>query len=117
MNGVYFSATMVGRIWAMQQVSLGQWASSEKLDTPYSISSFGEDEGVNCMWLTWVGKSSGSFPARRPRRGSLADDQAGFYQLGPKWRSLTYTIALRNAGGSFSNTVRLTDTLPPDWST
>lgn len=112
MNGVYFFGDDgSGRIWAMQQVSPGKWASSEKLDTPYSISAFGEDEGGELYVVDLGGQIFRIVSSAPPPDLSPTTKQAstGAVQSGD---ALTYTIVLRNAGGSFSNTVRLTDTIP-----
>jgi len=115
MNSVYFFGDDgSGRIWAMQQVSPGKWASSEKLDTPYNISSFGEDEGGELYVVSLGGQIfkivSSAPPAPPDLSPTTKQASTGTVQSGD---ALTYTIVLRNAGSPFSNTVRLTDTLPP----
>jgi len=114
MNGVYFFGDDgSGRIWAMQQVSPGDWVSSEKLDTPYNISAFGEDEGGDLYVVDLGGQIlkivSSAPPAPPDLSPTTKEASTGTVQSGD---ALTYTIVLRNAGGPFSNTVRLTDTLP-----
>jgi len=44
-----------GRIWALHEVISGTWASSELLNTPYSISSFGEDENEEIYVISLFG--------------------------------------------------------------
>ena len=47
MVGVYFySDYCTGRMFAMQNVS-GTWVTTQLIDTPYNVSSFGEDEAGN----------------------------------------------------------------------
>jgi glucose/arabinose dehydrogenase len=47
MYGIYFySDYCTGRMLAMQNVS-GTWVTTQLLDTPYNVSSFGEDEAGN----------------------------------------------------------------------
>jgi glucose/arabinose dehydrogenase len=45
MFGLYFFADYgTGRIWTLQETTPGTWQRTQRVDTPVSISSFGEDE-------------------------------------------------------------------------
>ena len=47
MQGIYFfSDYCSGRIWGMQNLG-GPWVTTQLIDTPYNIASFGEDEAGN----------------------------------------------------------------------
>jgi len=56
MQGIYFySDYCTGRIWGMQNVG-GTWVTKQLIDTPYNVSSFGEDEAGN-LYLVNLGGS------------------------------------------------------------
>ena len=55
LQGIYFFADYVtGNIWGLRQVN-GLWESELLLDSPYSISSFGEDEAGNLYLVDYSG--------------------------------------------------------------
>jgi glucose/arabinose dehydrogenase len=56
-QGVYFYADFInGRIWGLQRESTG-WESTLLIDTPYNISTFGEDEAGNLYVADFSGGS------------------------------------------------------------
>ncbi len=111
--GVYFYADHEqGLIWSLEQNGPGSWFSTLRLDiSPKDISSFGEDPNGE-LYLTTYGDgevyhivmgpsltaSTKTATTRSPHRGEV----------------LTYTIALRNTGNTFTNPVYVTDTIPPE---
>lgn len=55
MQGIYLFADYVtGNIWGLKQVN-GVWESELLLDSPYNVSSFGEDEAGNLYLLHYSG--------------------------------------------------------------
>jgi len=55
LQGIYFFADYVtGNIWGLKQVN-GVWESELLLDSPYNVSSFGEDEDGNLYLLHYSG--------------------------------------------------------------
>ena len=116
LRGVYFYADYCsGRIWGLEQVSPGRWLSAEKLDTPHSISSFGEDENGELYVLEHangrVYKLASSVPPDLSASRKMASN------LTPATGAwVTYVIVVSNSGGAFTHTVRLTDALPPGLS-
>ena len=55
LQGIYFFADYVtGNIWGLRQVN-GVWESELLLDSPYNVSSFGEDEAGNLYILHYNG--------------------------------------------------------------
>ena len=55
LQGIYFYADYVtGNIWGLKQVN-GVWESELLLDSPYNVSSFGEDEAGNLYLLHYSG--------------------------------------------------------------
>jgi hypothetical protein len=52
MQGIYFySDYRSGRIWGLQRDG-ATWATSLLLHSPYTVSTFGEDEAGN-LYLAW----------------------------------------------------------------
>jgi uncharacterized repeat protein (TIGR01451 family) len=114
MSGVYFYADYCsGRIWTLEHVSPGVWISVEQKNESYNISSFGEDEDGE---LYVLGHNNGDVY----RITSTASPD-----LGASYKSasngapatndvVTYSVVVRNTGGAFANTVRVTDTLPAE---
>lgn len=55
LQGIYFFADFVtGNIWGLRRLN-GLWESELLLDSPYSISSFGEDEAGNLYLVDYSG--------------------------------------------------------------
>ena len=55
LQGIYFFADYVtGNIWGLRRVN-GVWESKLLLDSPYNVSSFGEDEAGNLYLLHYSG--------------------------------------------------------------
>jgi uncharacterized repeat protein (TIGR01451 family) len=112
LSGVYFYADYCsGRIWSLEQTSPGVWASVERRNESFNISSFGEGEDGE---LYVLGHSNGrvyklTSTAAVDLSASTKSPSAPAPLTG---EVVTYTISLRNVGGAFANTVRLTDTLP-----
>ncbi|MGH8247651.1 MAG: PQQ-dependent sugar dehydrogenase, partial [Gammaproteobacteria bacterium] len=112
MDGVYFFGDYgSGRIWAMRQVGPGVWQSSEKLNTPYNISSFGEDEDGEVYVLDYSNGRVHKIVSAASADLSASQKSASDSAPSPS-QVITYTIVLRNSGAAFANTVRLTDTIP-----
>lgn len=111
MDGVYFYADYCsGRIWALQQVSAGTWSATEKLNTPFFISSFGEGEDGELYVIDHGGEVYKLTSNAAP---DLSDSLKLVSNSVPLSASvLTYNIVLRNAGSFFSETVSLTDVIP-----
>lgn len=111
MDGVYFYADYCsGRIWALQQVSAGTWSATEKLNTPFFISSFGEGEDGELYVIDHGGEVYKLTSNAAP---DLSDSVKLVSNSMPLSGSvLTYNIVLRNAGSFFSETVSLTDVIP-----
>jgi hypothetical protein len=61
LRGAYiFSDYCTGRIWSLRQDGGGSWVRTQLLDTPYSISSFGEDE-AGALYLVAISNGGGIF--------------------------------------------------------
>ncbi len=116
LKGVYFYADYCsGRIWALEQDGPGSWVSAEILDTPHSISSFGEDENGELYVLDHVNgrvyKFASTVPPDLSASRKIASNSAPAVGT-----VVTYAIVLSNSGGAFTHTVRLTDSVPPGLS-
>jgi uncharacterized repeat protein (TIGR01451 family) len=112
MSGVYFYGdTGSGRIWAIEQTSPGVWSGAEKIHSPYSITSFGEDEQGELYVTDYgggriykiVSTTQPNFSTSTKRVSSAVANFGGI---------LTYTIVLRNSGSLVANTSRVTDVVP-----
>jgi glucose/arabinose dehydrogenase len=58
LRGLYFYADSgSGRVWAIQQVSPGEWIGAEKLNSSYGLTAFGEDEAGE-LYVTNYGNPS-----------------------------------------------------------
>ena len=112
LRGVYFySDSGSGRIWAIQQTSPGVWSGSEKLDTSYGITAFGEDENGE-LYVTDYGQGRiFKITSPSPINFSTSSKSASANQV-TTGSTVTYTIVLRNTGVPFYDTVRVTDTVP-----
>jgi uncharacterized repeat protein (TIGR01451 family) len=112
LQGVYFySDSGSGRLWAIQQVSPGVWSGSEKLDTPYGITAFGEDESGELYVADYIQGRILKITSPSPIDLSTSGKSASSNQAATG-STVTYTIVLRNTGALFSATVRVTDTVP-----
>ncbi len=112
LNGIYFYADYgSGRIWALEQTSPGVWVSTLKRDEDFSISSFGEDEAGELHVLGYSNGRVYKLTSTAPPELSASHKSVsvGAPVTGDV---LTYSILLRNAGGAFTHTVRLTDVVP-----
>jgi uncharacterized repeat protein (TIGR01451 family) len=112
LRGAYFySDSGSGRIWAIQQISPGVWSGSEKLDTSYGITAFGEDENGE-LYVTDYGQGRiFKITSPSPINFSTSSKSASANQV-PTGSTVTYTIVLRNTGVPFYDTVRVTDSVP-----
>ena len=111
-RGVYFySDSGSGRIWSMEQTSPGVWVGAQKIDSPYSITAFGEDENGEVYVTDYGGGAIYRLASASPLNFAASTKQvsAATAQAGDM---LTYTIAVRNTGVPISDTVRVTDTIP-----
>jgi uncharacterized protein (TIGR03437 family) len=56
LQGKYVYGDFVtGRIWALSELSTGAWRNEELLDTPFNVSSFGEDDSGELYVLDYSG--------------------------------------------------------------
>jgi uncharacterized repeat protein (TIGR01451 family) len=112
MRGVYFySDSGSGIIWAVQQVSPGVWSGSQKLDTSYGVTAFGEDESGE-LYVTDYGQGRlFKITSPSPINFATSSKSASASQV-TAGSTVTYTIVVRNTGLPFYDTVRVTDTLP-----
>ena len=112
LRGVYFySDSGSGRLWAIQQISPGVWSGSEKLDTSYGITAFGEDENGE-LYVTDYGQGRIlKITSPSPINFSTSSKSASASQV-TTGSTVTYTIVVRNTGVPFYDTVRVTDTVP-----
>jgi uncharacterized repeat protein (TIGR01451 family) len=118
MHGVYFYGDSgSGRIWAIQQINPGVWSGSEKLDTPYRITAFGEDE-VGELYVASYGdpNTPGTGGIYKITSTSPIDFSASTKKASASTATaggrVTYTIVVRNTGGPLGSTVRMTDVIP-----
>ena len=112
MRGVYFySDSGSGRLWAIQQVSPGVWSGSQKLDTSYSITAFGEDESGELYVTDYIQGRLFKITSPSPINFATSSKSASASQV-TAGSTVTYTIVVRNTGMPFYDTVRVTDTLP-----
>ena len=113
LSGWYFYADFVqGKIWGAKKIS-GQWISTLLLDTPYSFSSFGEDESGEVYLCDFysgkVHRLVDSLGASPNLAGSSLGASSAYANTG---EVITYTIQLANSGGATAFSTQLTDTLP-----
>jgi uncharacterized repeat protein (TIGR01451 family) len=112
LRGVYFySDSGSGRLWAIQQISPGVWSGSEKLDTSYGITAFGEDENGELYVTDYNQGRIFKITSPSPINFSTSTKSASANQVATG-STVTYTIVLRNTGVPFYDTVRVTDTVP-----
>jgi uncharacterized repeat protein (TIGR01451 family) len=112
LNGIYFYADHgSGRIWSLEQVSPGVWASVQKRDESFSISSFGEDESGELYVLGYSNGRVYKLTSTAPPELSASHKSASA-GAPASGETLSYSIVLRNAGGAFTHTLRLTDVVP-----
>jgi uncharacterized repeat protein (TIGR01451 family) len=114
--GVYFYADHEqGLIWSLEQNSPGNWLSTLRLDiSPRDISSFGEDSNGE-LYLATYSDGEVYHVVMGPPPPSLATSTKTAGTSSPhRGEVLTYTIVLRNTGSPFTNTVHVTDTVPPE---
>jgi uncharacterized repeat protein (TIGR01451 family) len=114
-QGVYFYADEVtGRFWMLEHIN-SAWVSTEINHPGLSISSFGEDQSGELYAADY---NSGTIykiisapivPPAPDLSTSAKTVSPGAAQQG---NIVTYTIVLRNSGGAFTQTVRVTDTVP-----
>jgi uncharacterized repeat protein (TIGR01451 family) len=112
LHGVYFYGDYIsGRLWAIQQTSPGVWSGSEKLDTSYNIAAFGEDEQGELYLASYGQGAIYKITSPSPIDFSTSSKSASTSQVAAN-SFVTYTIAVRNTGVPFYDTVRVTDTVP-----
>ena len=116
LQGVYFYADYSsGNIWSLEQTSPGVWTSDLKLDAGFNVSSFGEDQAGE-LYLTSLGTGEIYRLVSAPVAPLSIDLSTSTKTVSPgtaqRDNVVTYTIALRNTGDPFNNTVRVTDTIP-----
>lgn len=114
MRGVYFFADYgSGRIWALEKTGPNTWVNREVQGPGFAIATFGEDEAGELYVADYNLESriykivSASATADLSSSTKTVSGAIAIYG-----DVLTYTIVLRNTGGAFSNTVRVTDTIP-----
>lgn len=113
--GRYFFADYgAGRIWSIYKTGPTSWSNREmELDTSFLISAFGEDEAGE---LYVVGYNNGVIYRLADANGPSPNLALSTKSVSPPHanpgETVTYTIQLRNNGGSSPATAYLTDTLP-----
>jgi uncharacterized repeat protein (TIGR01451 family) len=112
LRGVYFySDSGSGRLWAIQQISPGVWSGSEKLDTPYGITAFGEDEQGELYMAAYSQGAIYKITSTSPFDFSASTKKASANTVSTGNR-VTYTIVVRNGDGPLGSTVHMTDVVP-----
>jgi uncharacterized repeat protein (TIGR01451 family) len=115
LEGIYFYADEgSGRIWALEHTAPGVWTNTEKLDSNYNLSSFGEDQAGE-LYLASYGTGEIyqliSAPHVPSPDLSTSTKRASHVAVEPG-DVITYTIVLRSTGGPLATSTRVTDTLP-----
>ncbi len=114
LTGTYFYADFSqGKIWAMQKTGNAWSAPALLVDTPYAISSFGEDEDGEVYVADYYG---GTIRLLADAQGpapnlSTSKKTASAYSANVD-DTLVYTVTLANTGGLSVNNVSMMDTLP-----
>ena len=114
MSGVYFYADHEqGLISSLEQIGPGNWINSLRLDIwPEDISSFGEDAAGELYLVTYTTGRIYQIVAGPPPPDLASSTKQASAITALRGDLLTYTIALRNTGGTFSDMMRVTDTVP-----
>ncbi len=112
--GYYFYADFSqGKIWALQKTGSAWSSPALLLDTPYAISSFGEDEAGE---LYIADLSGGTIrllaDAQGPDPNLSTSSKTASARSADVGETLTYTITLVNSGGLEVNAVSVVDTVP-----
>ncbi len=117
--GYYFYADFgSGRIWSMTKTGPNSWSTPEQEYGPPSpiinISAFGEDEQGELYVVDYSGKirrlADVNGPSNPPNLSTST--KSSFPPHADPGETVTYTIQLKNTGGSLSQTYFLTDTVP-----
>ncbi|HEX9924260.1 MAG TPA: PQQ-dependent sugar dehydrogenase [Anaerolineae bacterium] len=115
MQGVYFYSDFCsGRIRALKYDG-SAWQGLLLLDTPYSVSTFGEDEAGNLYLAHRAGGPNGTiYQIVDTGEADLSPSTKTVSPIGgDPGQTFTFTITLINSGGqSMTQTTFVTDTLP-----
>ena len=110
MQGVYFYADYCnGRLWGLKRNG-AIWDNTLLVDTPYQVSTFGEDEAGN-LYLTSY--STGEiYQLTDPALSFDLSTKQVTPAYGDPGQTFNFTISLTNRGNPLTQTTYLTDTLP-----
>ena len=114
LTGTYFYADFSqGKIWAMQKTVDAWSAPALLLDTPYAISSFGEDEDGEVYIADYYGGTIRLLAdALGPAPNLSTSKKTASAYSANVGETLVYTVTLVNTGGLSLSSVSLMDTLP-----
>lgn len=112
--GFYFYADFAqGKIWALKKTGDSWTSPALLLDTPYAISSFGEDEDGEVYIADYYGGAIRLLAdAQGPAPNLSASKKTASAYSANVGETLTFTITLANTGGLPVDAVSVTDTLP-----
>jgi uncharacterized repeat protein (TIGR01451 family) len=116
LQGVHFYADYsFGNVWSLEQTGPGVWSNDLELDAGFNVSSFGEDQSGE-LYVTGLNTGGVYRLISAPAAPLSIDLSTSTKTVSPGTAQhdtvVTYTIALRNTGDPFNNTVRVTDTIP-----
>jgi uncharacterized repeat protein (TIGR01451 family) len=114
MLGTYFYADFAqGKIWAMKKDSTTWSSPTLLLDTPYAISSFGEDEEGEIYIADYYGGTLRLLAdAQGPAPNLSTSKKTASAQSADVGATLVYTLTLKNTGGLSISNVSVVDSLP-----
>jgi uncharacterized repeat protein (TIGR01451 family) len=114
MLGTYFYADFAqGKIWAMKKDSTTWSSPTLLLDTPYAISSFGEDEEGEIYIADYYGGTLRLLAdAQGPAPNLSTSKKTASAQSADVGATLVYTLTLKNTGGLPISNVSVVDSLP-----
>jgi uncharacterized repeat protein (TIGR01451 family) len=114
LTGVYFYADFSqGKIWSLQKTGSTWGAPALLLDTPFAISSFGEDEDGEVYIADYYGGTIRLLAdAQGPDLNLSTSSKIASTRSANVGETLTYTITLVNSGGMAVNAVSVIDLVP-----
>jgi uncharacterized repeat protein (TIGR01451 family) len=118
LTGTYFYADFSqGKIWAMMKTGDAWSTPALLLDTPYAISSFGEDEDGEVYIADYYGGTLHLLAdALGPAPNLSTSKKTASAYSANVGETLVYTVTLVNTGGLPVSSVSLVDTLPSGMS-
>jgi uncharacterized repeat protein (TIGR01451 family) len=112
MRGSYFYGDPYSnRLWTIERLGPNTWLNIDRGTYPAGVTSFGEDENGELYVTDYGGGGIWKIVSASPINFSASTKQVSASHA-PPGDTLTYTIVLRNTGAPFSNTIRVTDTIP-----